>query len=107
MTVGWLSNLIPARSPAGIRLTVERLVEQGVIRVHSVGRTRGYSLNDDHLLAPALRTIAGAQVAFIDRMQALFHPLPTPFAAVFGSAARGEMRADSDIDARRRRRGVG
>lgn len=99
-TVPQLHRLIGNRSVAGIRETVRRLVSQGIVDEHGIGRDRAYALNDDHLAAGAIREIADLRAALIarlrDRLASWSHP--PVFAALFGSAARGEMAPDSDLD---------
>jgi predicted nucleotidyltransferase len=99
-TVPQMARMISTRSTAGIRLAVDRLLAQGVVSEQRIGRTSAFSLNDDHVLAPPLRQIANARHAVIERLRtavAGWHA-PPELGAVFGSAARGEMRADSDLD---------
>lgn len=98
MTVSRLAAMIPQRSGPGIRLAADRLVEQGVLLLAVTGRTRSYALNDEHLLSPSLRAIAGAKGLLLERLRTLTAEISTPVAALFGSATQGTMRADSDID---------
>ena len=95
-----LHQLIPDRSVVGIRSSLERLVAQGIVVKHSIGRTGAYALNDDHLAASAVRQLAGLKQALTTRLRehvAAWNEQPV-FGAIFGSAARGEMRPDSDLD---------
>ena len=95
-----LHQLIPERSVVGIRSSLARLVTQGIVVQHGFGRSHAYALNDDHLAASAVRQLAGLKQALLSRLRehvAGWHEPPV-FAAVFGSAARGEMRPDSDLD---------
>lgn len=95
-----LAQMIPARSLPGIRASLLRLVAQGVVAVHAVGRAQAFTLNDDHLAAPALRALADLKTTLLERLGAHVSTWDDPpvFGAVFGSAARGAMRVDSDID---------
>lgn len=99
-TVGQLNALIPARSYNGIRKVVERLAEQGIVFTRDVGRTRSYALNDEHLLAGAVREIADARRLLLLRLGSAVKAWADPplLGALFGSAARGDMRLDSDLD---------
>lgn len=99
-TASRLAELIPTRSLNGIRNAAERLVAHGTVVARDVGRVRTYALNDEHLFASELRAIARPTAALLDRMaeQVSRWASPPGFGAVFGSAARAEMREDSDID---------
>lgn len=99
-TVPRLASLIPQRSVAGLRLAAERLAEQGIVVVRRVGRASVYSLNDAHVLAGPVRAIAAAKETIYLRLREAVESWEHPplFAAVFGSAARGEMTTESDID---------
>ena len=95
-----LHQLIPERSVVGIRSSLARLVAQGIVVSHGIGRSNAYALNDDHLAASAVRQIAGLKRALLTRLRehvAAWHEPPV-FASLYGSAARGEMRPDSDLD---------
>ena len=88
------------RSITGVRNALDRLAEQGVVNVRRVGNVNSYSLNRSHLLAPAIIDIATVRDRFVERVISELRrwraaPL---YGALFGSAVRGEMRADSDID---------
>ena len=99
-TVPQLTALLPDCSREGIRKTLNRLVEGGLVSREAVGRTGLYRLNRQHLLAPAVIDIVNARERFIDRLRTLLQSWDPPpvFAALFGSAASGTMRPDSDID---------
>ncbi|MGA1836911.1 nucleotidyltransferase domain-containing protein [Herbiconiux sp. 11R-BC] len=89
------------RSYTGTRETLERLVRQGIVLSQSIGRTRIYSMNTSHLLAPMIIEMVNARRLFVETLRArssqIFTEEPA-YSALFGSAARGEMREDSDID---------
>lgn len=99
-TVARLATLLPHRSPNGIRNVAERLVVQGTLTARDAGRTRTYALNDAHLVAHAIREIAAVSTALVKRLgDAVTSWVDPPvYGAVFGSAARREMREDSDLD---------
>jgi nucleotidyltransferase-like protein len=87
-------------SEAGVRNALTRLVEQGVVLVERVGPSYAYRLNRDHLAATHIIALAGLRAEFLARLRsrlAGWDP-PPAFAALFGSAARADMRAGSDID---------
>lgn len=99
-----VSRIVPLlrrkRSITGVRNALDRLADQGVVNVRSVGNVKSYALNRSHLLAPAIIQIATARSRLIDRLgEELQKWQPQPiYGALFGSAAREDMRAESDID---------
>lgn len=79
---------------------LQRLSDQGIVLKVQKGSAGLYSLNRDHLAAPYILGLADLKGEFLKRIsKAITHwEIKPVFAAVFGSAARGEMRLDSDID---------
>jgi predicted nucleotidyltransferase len=65
-----------------------------------VGSADQYRLNRAHLAAPYVEALAGLRTELLHRLAGELEQwaIPPVFAALFGSAARGDMRADSDID---------
>jgi predicted nucleotidyltransferase len=59
-----------------------------------------YSLNGDHVAAPAVITLAGLRTEFFDRVrdQIKRWNIAPASAAIFGSAARGDGSTESDVD---------
>lgn len=100
LTVAQLHALLPERSDEGIRNTLTRLTRHRLVREKPIGRSRLFSLNRDHLLASAVVDIASAKKQFLGRLaqNCLSWGTPPLFGALFGSAARGEMVLESDID---------
>lgn len=93
-------RLIGRYSEAGVRNVLGRLVDQGVVLLERVGAAYTYRLNRDHLAAPHIIGLAGLRAELLSRLRtrlAEWDPAPV-YAALFGSAARGDMRPDSDID---------
>lgn len=99
-TGGQLARLIPDASPEGVRRAAQRLVRQGIVLMETVGRAHNYSLNREHLLAEPVLAIARARDTLAIRIRDhVAGWTETPEVVVlFGSAARGQMRPDSDID---------
>lgn len=99
-TIPQLSAMISSRSTEGIRKTLRRLAAQGVVNVESVGRTQLFRLNREHLAAPLIEELARLKETFIAKVAGELSQWPTPpqYGALFGSAARGTMGVDSDID---------
>lgn len=101
MTVHEIYRLLPEEgSEPGIRKALYRLVEQGVVHERVTGRSYAYSLNSEHLMADVIRKIANTKNELILRIKNEISTWPVQPVTVkmFGSAARNEMRADSDID---------
>jgi predicted nucleotidyltransferase len=93
-------HLIGEHSVDGVRKALRRLADQGIVLQRRAGQAILYQLNREHLIAPAVATIAGFRELLLQRMRSEIESwrTATPFAALFGSAAAGAMRTDSDID---------
>jgi len=91
---------VSGRSATGVQHSLERLVEEGLIHREPAGRAYLYSLNREHLLAPIVEMMAGVRWELVERLRALIGAwkIPTFHASLFGSAARGEGNARSDLD---------
>lgn len=87
-------------SPSGIRKALAPLVAHGLVSELVLGNTHAYSLNRQHLLAEPLLAMANAKERLLDKIQEVVASWPTQplTVALFGSAARGEMHINSDID---------
>jgi DNA-binding transcriptional ArsR family regulator len=99
-TPGDVARLVPDRSVEGIRKVLVRLTDHGVVDAEQVGRAVQYRLNREHLAAEPIMALARQRHTLLDRLATRlggWRPRP-PYAALFGSAARGDMRPDSDID---------
>ncbi|MBE1498715.1 putative nucleotidyltransferase [Amycolatopsis lexingtonensis] len=99
-TTGQLHRVLGRHSEEGIRKVLQRLVRQGVVHADRVGNAFAYRFNRDHLAAEHIAGLAGLRAKLLDRIETTltaWKPRPR-YAAVFGSAARGSMTAESDID---------
>ena len=87
-------------SERGIRNALHRLSAQGIVSQERVGSADQYRLNRAHLAAPYIEALAGLRDELLHRVTREFEEwaLPAASAVMFGSAARGAMRTDSDID---------
>lgn len=87
-------------SRSGVRKSLDRLAAQGIVEVAKVGAGYAFSLNREHLAAHHILGIAGVRRQLLDRLSSALGEAPTPpvWAALFGSAARGQMSLTSDID---------
>jgi predicted nucleotidyltransferase len=99
-TPATVQRLSGRHSVDGVRKALNRLAEQGVVTSRSAGRAVLYSLNREHLLAPSIIEMAdiGRELAkrIADRVDGW--QVEPVLVAIFGSAASGHMRPDSDID---------
>jgi predicted nucleotidyltransferase len=87
-------------SERGVRNALQRLVTQGIVTRERVGAADRFTLNRDHLAAPHVEALANMRGELSARIRAeldAWRP-EAEYVAMFGSAARGDMHADSDID---------
>jgi predicted nucleotidyltransferase len=91
---------IRRRSLPVIRQALQRLAGQGIVTADSTGTAPTYRFNAEHIAAPAVRDLARLRTLLLDRLTTTVEAwdVPPVYGAMFGSAARGEMRPDSDID---------
>jgi len=87
-------------SERGVRNTLHRLSAQGIVSRERVGSSDQYRLNRAHLAAPYVEALAKLREELLRRMAGELEgwAVPPEFAALFGSAARGAMHPESDID---------
>lgn len=87
-------------SPETVLRSLRRLSGLGVLDVAEAGRALMYSLNREHLAAPAIEILVSLRKRIIDALVAEVSSLdPLPISAIlFGSAAHGDGDVDSDID---------
>lgn len=87
-------------SRSGVALALERLAGQGVVSGHPAAYGRLYSLNREHVLAPAILAAVDARAEFLGRLRSACIEFGTKVlsAALYGSVVRGEANADSDVD---------
>jgi predicted nucleotidyltransferase len=100
MTAGDVASQMPRGSEVGVRRSLARLVEQGVVRATEMGRNRVHELNRHHVAAPIADLLAGLRLETWKRLRARlasWNPKPQ-YACVFGSAARADGDSHSDID---------
>jgi predicted nucleotidyltransferase len=99
-TPSQVHGLLPEFSEAGVRKSLKRLTKQGLVWANPVGKAVLYELNRERLVAPAVIELANATSRFVQRAQAEFSQwkLPIVCALLFGSAARGKMMEESDLD---------
>jgi hypothetical protein len=100
LTVGQVAEQAARGSEIGIRRSLARLIEQGIVRATLMGRNQVHELNRDHVAADAAVMLADLRPRLWDKFRSEFatwkvRPL---YASTFGSAARGDGDVSSDID---------
>ncbi|MET9316960.1 nucleotidyltransferase domain-containing protein [Kribbella sp. NPDC003505] len=87
-------------SPSGVQKVLADLVDNGVVIAEPAGRARLYTLNRDHVAAPAIDQLARLRDVLLDRIRAEAEAWEIPAKAIwlFGSTARGQGDAGSDVD---------
>ena len=85
---------------AGVRRAIERLAGHGVVVSEQVGDRVVYSLNYDHVLETSIRALLRAQDELPRRLRRELGDwsIQPVSAALYGSAARRDGDADSDVD---------
>jgi predicted nucleotidyltransferase len=100
LTVGQVAEQAVRGSEIGIRRSLARLVDQGIVRATLMGRNQVHELNRDHIAAPVATLLAGLRGELWARFRqelSAWQPRPL-YACVFGSAARADGDEASDID---------
>src|SRR5258708_27132853 len=100
LTVGQVAQQAARGSEIGIRRSLARLVEQGIVRATLMGRNTVHELNREHVAAGVAELLAGLRSELWRRLRdevASWRVRPL-YACVFGSAARGDGDESSDID---------
>lgn len=99
-TTGQIHRVLSSYSEEGIRKVLARLVSQGVVLSERIGNAFAYRLNAAHLAAKPIVELAQLFDTFLKRLEDELSvwQYPPVYAAVFGSAVRGTMTWESDID---------
>jgi predicted nucleotidyltransferase len=95
-----VARLVRRGSWGGVRKVLVRLAAHGIVRVEEAGNVTLYSLNREHLAAPAVEQLMGLRDELVRRLaqEIASWSVPVVHASLFGSAARGEGDVTSDID---------
>jgi hypothetical protein len=100
LTVSEVAAQAARGSEIGIRKSLARLVEQGIVQATEMGRNRVHELNREHVAAPVADALASLRLTLWKRFRSTlsgWNPKPV-YACAFGSAARGDGDAHSDVD---------
>lgn len=95
-----IARLAARGTSPSVSAALARLVEQGLVHRQVAGRAYLHILNRDHVAAPAVQALAGLRGELLRRLRDTFagwEPSPV-HASMFGSAARADGDASSDID---------
>jgi predicted nucleotidyltransferase len=100
LTAGEVTAQMPRGSEVGVRRSLARLVEQGIVRATEMGRNRVHELNRDHIAAPVAVLLASLRLEMWRRLRSRLSSwkIKPLYACVFGSAARGDGDSNSDVD---------
>lgn len=95
-----IARLVRRGSPAGVQGALNRLTAQGVVDVEHAGSASLYSLNRDHVAAPAIEALTRIREDLLDRLRTTIAGwrIRPSYACLFGSAARRDGDNASDID---------
>ncbi len=95
-----IARLVREGSQEGVRKALGRLAGEGVVEQQGAGNAILYRLNRRHLAAPAIEQLTDLRRLLLTRLAEVFAGWRvTPLhVSLFGSAARGDGDASSDID---------
>lgn len=99
-TSGDIHRVLDGPSIRGIHNTLGRLTQQGILTRRPAGRAYLYRLNREHLAAPHVIALARLRNELLERLGAEVRSWEQPpvYGALFGSGARRDHTAESDID---------
>jgi predicted nucleotidyltransferase len=95
-----VARLTGRSSHGGVLDVLNRLAEHGLVDRQEAGRAFLFTLNRNHLAAPAVDILAGMRTELLNRMRASIDgwEIAPVHVSLFGSAARGEGGTGSDLD---------
>lgn len=99
-TAPQLHRLIGEHSESGVRKALKRLERQGIVTAVRAGQAWLYELNREHLAAEHVVALARLRGVLVEKVgdEIARWSITPEYSALFGSAAKGGMRVDSDID---------
>ncbi|HEY6762773.1 MAG TPA: nucleotidyltransferase domain-containing protein [Baekduia sp.] len=95
-----IARLARRGTSPSVSAALERLTAQGIVHRQQAGRAYLHTLNRDHIAAPAVMLLADLRAELLRRLRDTFarwDQAPV-HASMFGSAARADGDAQSDID---------
>lgn len=100
VTAAQLRRAAAAGTEAGVRRALDRLARHGLATAAEFGDRIVYTLNREHVLYPAVAALVRAEDELPRRLRAEISAwqVRPAVAALYGSAARRDGDADSDID---------
>ena len=95
-----IARLASRGSERGVRLVLRRLVAQGLVTAQEAGSASLFVLNREHVAAGIVEDLVRLRAELIERMRGEIEAWSSRpvHVSVFGSAARADGRAESDID---------
>jgi DNA-binding transcriptional ArsR family regulator len=95
-----VARLVRAGSQPAVNTVLRRLAGEGLVCSEEAGNAYLYTFNREHLGAPAIKLLAGIRTEFERRLRAEIAAwkVAPSHVSLFGSAARGDGDARSDID---------
>jgi hypothetical protein len=99
-TAAQMRRAAAAGTEAGVRRALDRLALHGLVTTEEIGDRIVYLLNRDHVLYPAVTALLLAEGELPRRLRGEISAwqIPPVAAALYGSAARRDGDAGSDID---------
>jgi hypothetical protein len=95
-----VARLAGRPSHKGVLDSLHRLCDHGLVDHSEAGRALLFTLNRDHLAAPAVQVLAGMRHELLTRIRTAVRDWTVApiHLSLFGSAARGDGDVNSDID---------
>jgi predicted nucleotidyltransferase len=95
-----VAALTGRRSHSGVLDALHRLTEHGLVTRVELNRAYLFTLNREHLAAPAVEILMGMRSELLRHLRDAFESwqIAPAHASMFGSAARGDGDTTSDID---------
>jgi predicted nucleotidyltransferase len=95
-----VAALTGRRSHSGVLDALHRLTEHGLVTRVEMNRAYLFTLNREHIAAPAVEILMGMRAELICRIRGSLDSweIAPAHASMFGSAARGDGDTGSDID---------
>jgi predicted nucleotidyltransferase len=95
-----IARLVGRASHSGVIAALDRLGHQGIVDREEAGRAFLFTLNREHLAAPAVELLANLREELLHRIRSAVNKwsVKAHHLSLFGSAARGNGGVDSDVD---------